>query len=507
MSGSSLNSGRIAKNTIYIYIRTIIVLLVSLYTSRIVLRVLGAEDLGVYNVVGGIVTLMSFFQAAQSRATSRFIAYELGKDSPKERLKHVFSVCMTIHVLIAVATIIAGETIGLYIIERWTDIPIERHTAAMWVYQFALLVFCVHVVRVPYDSIAIAYENMSMFAYMSVLEAALQLALVYCVMLTSLDSLVMYSALMVLAAFVIFLSYYFFVRYKYPMYKYLYTWDKDLSKRVLSFSGWTLLGTGANTVTQQGVNLLMNNFVGLVANAAMGFAGQVNIAVGKFVNGFSTAFTPQIIKLYAQKDNDDLVRLINRASKFSFALCYIIALPLICNMNFILYIWLGENIPQYTCEFCQLILLCTIIDATTGVYNTTITATGKIRAYQVMISLSFLLDLFTCFILLRLGMHPALVFGSRIITRGFLNMVIGLYFLKKQLGFNILLYSKDVLLKVGLSILVTVVPITFIAGNFDGFDRLLLTGFVSVVLTGLCTMYIIMTKSERETIVNKLMKR
>lgn len=506
MDNNISNNRRIAQNTIYLYIRTILVLFVSLYTSRVVLQVLGAEDLGIYNVVGGIVAFMSFLQAAQSKATGRFITYELGKNSTLDRLKYVFSLCMTIHILIALAALILGETIGLYIIEHWTDIPIERHSAAMWVYQFALVMFCLQIVRVPYDSVVVAHENMSMFAYMSILEVSLQLGLVFCIKLSKQDSLIVYSGLMALSTFIVFCSYYIFVKSKYKAYRFSFAWDKTMSKQILSFSGWTLFGTGANTATHQGVNLLMNNFVGLVANAAMGFAGQVNTAVGKFINGFSTAFTPQIVKLYAHNDRENLFSLITRSSKFSFALCYIIALPLIINMDFILQIWLGNNVPQYTCEFCQLILICTIIDATTGVYNTTITATGKIKAYQISISISFLLDLLTCTILLILNLHPALVFGSRIITRGFLNMFIGLFFLEKQVGFDVKAYFKDVVIKITISIILSVIPVSIIAMNTDGLVQLLLTGLTSVLITLICTLYVIMTKHERMAIVSKIIR-
>lgn len=497
---------RIAKNTIYLYIRTIVVLIVSLYTSRVVLQVLGAEDLGIYNVVGGIVALMSFFQVAQTKATSRFITYELGKNSDKNILGKVFSVCMTIHVVIAVVGFILGETVGLWIITNWTDIPIERQTAAMWVYQFALVIFCIQLIRVPYDAIVVAHERMSMFAYMSIMEAILQLAIVLLLTTLSGDSLIYYSVLGALSALVLFLCYYVYVRSKFDSYRFNPIWDKEYSMSVLSFSGWTLIGSGANTATQQGTNLLMNNFVGLIANAALGFAGQVNIAVSKFVNGFSTAFTPQIIKLYAQKDYASLYNLVNRSSKFSFALCYLMALPLIVNMEFILSLWLGDNVPMYTREFCQLILVCTIIDATTGVYNTTITATGKIKYYQIAISLSFLLDLFCCFVMLFYSINPVLVFASRIMTRGIINMFIGLYFINKYISFDVKYYLLNVVSRIFITIIISVVPVMFIAYYNNGWGQMIATSFVSTLLISISVLYIIMTKAERYTIMSKIIR-
>ena len=505
---SSVNDNkRIAKNTIFLYIRTIVVLLVSLYTSRVVLQVLGAEDLGIYNVVGGIVTMMSFFQAAQTKATSRFITYELGKHSSNKILQKVFSVCMTIHIIIAIISLIFGETVGLWIITHWTDIPLERQAAAMWVYQFALIVFCCQIVRVPYDAIVVAHERMSMYAYMSILEAVLLLGMAFLLMVTPGDSLIYYSASVAFIAFIVFLCYYIYVRRLFDAYRYKLLWDKEYSMRILSFSGWTLLVSSANTATQQGTNLLMNNFVGLIANAALGFASQVNIAVSKFVNGFSTAFTPQIIKLYAQKEYESMHILMNRSSKFSFVLCYLMALPLITNMGFILSLWLGNNVPMYTKEFCQLILVCTIFDATTGVYNTTITATGKIKYYQTAISLSFLLDLACCYVLLVCSINPVFVFGSRIMTRGIINMLIGLYFVKSYTHFDILNYSKTVLLNIILTMIISILPVYFIAKVTDGWICLISTSLVSVLLITICSLYIIMTQSERQSVLSKLLRK
>lgn len=505
---SSVNDNkRIAKNTIFLYIRTIVVLLVSLYTSRVVLQVLGAKDLGIYNVAGGIVTMMSFFQAAQTKATSRFITYELGKHSSNKILQKVFSVCMTIHIIIAIISLIFGETVGLWIITHWTDIPLERQAAAMWVYQFALIVFCCQIVRVPYDAIVVAHERMSMYAYMSILEAVLLLGMAFLLMVTPGDSLIYYSASVAFIAFIVFLCYYIYVHRLFDAYRYKLLWDKEYSMRILSFSGWTLLGSSANTATQQGTNLLMNNFVGLIANAALGFASQVNIAVSKFVNGFSTAFTPQIIKLYAQKEYESMHILMNRSSKFSFVLCYLMALPLITNMGFILSLWLGNNVPMYTKEFCQLILVCTIFDATTGVYNTTITATGKIKYYQTAISLSFLLDLACCYVLLVCFINPVFVFGSRIMTRGIINMLIGLYFVKSYTHFDILNYSKTVLLNIILTMIISILPVYFIAKVTDGWICLISTSLVSVLLITICSLYIIMTQSERQSVLSKLLRK
>lgn len=499
------NNVRIAKNAIFLYIRTFFVLLISLYTSRLILQALGEIDLGIYNVVGGIVTLMAFFQQAQTKATSRFITYELGNKDKAGEPEKVFSICLTIHVLIVFLILLLGETIGVYIVNKWIEIPGDRMVAANWIYQFSLFTFCIHLIQVPYHALVIAHEKMSVYAYMSILEVLLKLGVVYALLCYRGDKLILYGGMLVLLASIILFSYILYTKKKYPLYKVNLIWNKDKYIQILSFSGWTLLGSSANTTTQQGVSLLFNKFVGLVANTALGFANQVNAAVGQFVGSFTTAFNPQIIKLYAQGDYSALHLLMMRASKFSFFLAYLIALPLIVNMDFILHIWLG-NVPQYTTEFCQLILICSVIDATTGVFNTAITATGNIKHYQLGISISFFLDLLIALLLLIMGAHPALVFGSRILTRGIINMFIGLYFVNNLVNFDIVNYFKSVLFPVITTILVSLPLVYFISDNYTEWNKIVLSSIVSSLMLMICLAIVLMDDTERNQIIKFIKK-
>ena len=490
----------IAKNTIYLYLRTIAILFVSLYTSRLVLQVLGVIDLGIYNVVGGIVALITFLQSAQTRATTRFLAYDLGENKDDSNQQVVFSRCMTIHVIIAMISLIIAETIGLWIVNCLTNIPEDRMVAANYVYQFSVLTLIANIIRVPYDSAIIAREKMDVYAYMSILEIFLQLTVVFLLSHLSGDKLIIYGLLCFFSSFVMLSSYYLYVNRTYSVYKFRWRWDTKESRQILNFSGWTLLGGGANTLTQQGVSLLLNNYVGLVANTALGFANQVNVAVSKFVNNFATAFNPPLIKLYASNDKEQLFPLINRASKFSFVLCYIMALPLIYNMPFVLGIWLPE-VPQYTVDFCRLILVCSIIDATTGVFNTAITATGNIRGFQIGISISFLLDLLCVFFLLTQRISPSIVFGSRILTRGIANMLIELYFVRKQLSFDVIKYVKNVL---GPCILTAVIPIVFLIcflHTENPLVQFIISTTSCVLIIVLCTWFFIMNKTEKKSLM------
>jgi len=500
MSGSSSNK-RIAKNAILLYIRTIIVLIISLYASRLILKALGAEDLGIYNVVGGIVALMAFLRTSLSKATSRFITYEFGENANTQTLSRIFSSAMTIHIIIAVLALVLGETIGRFVLEHWTDIPVNRQQAAFWIYQCALVIFCLQILTSPYESIVIAQENMSVFAYMSILSAVFKLVIVYILLVSLIDRLILFGMLMVAMDALILFLYYLYDKKKSPFFRFHFVWDNEYSKRLFAFSGWTLLGSSANAATQQGIGLLFNNFVGLIANTSLGFANQVNAAVLQFVNSFQTAFNPQIIKLYAQREDPKLQLLMVRASKFSFILSYVLALPLIANMAFVLKIWLG-NVPQYTVEFCQLILICCVIDSLTGVFNTAITATGNIKGFQIGISFAFALDLMTASILLLCHLHPALVFGSRIITRGLINMGIELYFVKKQLAFDLCLYVKTVVMPIFITMLITIPSIYIVCQYTEGIIRLMVTTSVTIIFLILITYVIFLNKDERVKFLN-----
>lgn len=504
-SVSSKSNKRIAKNTIYLYLRTIVVLIVALYSSRLLLKALGETDLGVYNVVGGIVALMSFFERAQAKATSRFITFDLGSSASSSRLSHTFSVCVTIHLLIALIVLFFGETIGLWIVNNWVSIPDDRFQSALIVYQCAIMTFCMHLMRIPFSSVIIAHEEMSVYAYISIIEVLLQLIAVLYLQYYGGDALILYGFSILLISMVVFILYWLYIRKKHALYKLRLVWDGTYSKKILSFSGWTMVGSTANTATQQGLSLLLNNFVGLVANTALGFATQVNGAVGKFVGSFTTAFNPQIIKLYAQGKWDDLHVMISRASKFSFALAYLMALPLIANMDYVLSIWL-DTVPKYTVGFCQLILVCATIDATTGCFNTAVTATGKIKWYQICISISFVLDLICSFILLLMKFNPVLVFGSRILTRGFLNMFIGLYFIRHNIHFGIFKYLKSIMIPISIIIFVTSFSEAFVVSAFKGIVSLVVSTILGVLMIACCTWFLLCSQHERKVIKGYLLK-
>jgi O-antigen/teichoic acid export membrane protein len=492
----------IAQNTIYLYTRTGVLLAISLLTSRFLLETLGVEELGIYNVVGGIVALMYFLRAAQAKATTRFVTFELGKKSINEDSK-IYPICYTIHIILAIIVLIIGETLGFFILNFWTNIPLERHFAAQLVYHFSLFLFCINILRIPFDAVVISHENMKLYAYISIAEVLIQFTGVLLLKIYTGDRLVAYSVLLLCVSVIIYNVYLIVVQREYKDYKIKWVWNKKESVKVLSFSGWSLLGSTSDTVAQQGVSLLFNNFVNLVANTALGFAYQVRSAVGTFVGSFTMAFDPQIIKLTAENDRPSLQTLIIRASKLSFVLAFLMAFPLLLNVDFILSIWLGE-VPEYTEAFCVVIIISALFDATSCFFNTAVNATGEIKNYQICISISFVIDILCTFLLLYLGIHPAIAFSSRIFARGFINMLIGLLYCHHKVDLKIreyfLLVIKPVFITIILSLFICY-PISYL---LSGWVKLLVTIIISTSVVIFCALAFVLTKQEQSLIIEAI---
>ena len=357
----SENTRRIAKNTVMLYIRMLLIMAVTLYTSRVVLNVLGVEDFGIYNVVGGIVVMFSFLNGAMATSTQRFLSFSLGKND-QEQVARVFSMSMTTHISIALIVLLLAETFGLWIFYRYLNIPPERMGAAQWVYQLSVLTFCISIIRVPYNAGIIAYERMSFYAYISIVEVCLKLGMVILLQYLGSDKLILYALLMALTTGIVTFIYKLYCCKTFSVCRYHYFWDKHLYKELISFSGWSLFGSAANVGVQQGINILLNVFFGVVTNAALGIANQVSSAVSQLVGNFQTAFNPALVKSYASGDYSYFVRLIFQTSRFSYFLLFIIALPLYLCMPFVLKVWL-DIVPEYTVVFCRWMLVFVLIDA------------------------------------------------------------------------------------------------------------------------------------------------
>ena len=446
------NNKRIAKNTIFLYIRMLVLMLVSLYASRVVLATLGVEDYGIYNVVGGIVVLFTFINNAMVTSTQRYLNFELGKnDIPKA--KKVFSISLNIHILIAITVLFLAETIGLWFLNTTIQYPASREFAVQVTYQFSILTTCIKIIRAPYNAAIIANEKMSFYAYLSIFESVLQLSVVFLLKADNIDRLILYSILLCVVAIVVNICYCVYCKKNFSICKYELYKDNTLYRQLLGFSGWSLFGGIANMGASQGLNMILNIFFGVTVNAAMGIATQVNAAVASFVNSFQTAFNPQIVKLYATGDYNYFIKLILSTSKYSYLLLFILALPIYICCPEVLSVWLTE-VPEYAVSFCRLMLIFALLDALQGPLWYSVQATGKIKTYQILMSFMILANLPIAYICLKLGYSP----NSVLVIRCIINLTtlfVRLWYLNRLYKFPVMEFVNGVILRI--------VPITAIA--------------------------------------------
>ena len=404
MDSYSENTKRIAKNTLMLYVRMLFSMLVSLYTSRVVLNTLGVEDYGIYNVVGGVVGMLGFLNASMSGATSRFLTYELGRGD-FIKLKKTFSSALIIHISIALIVFVLAETIGLWFLENKLIIPESRMMAAHIVYQLSIFSAMVGITQVPYNATIIAYEKMTIFAYVEMLNVCLRLLVVYLLLLGDSDKLILYAVLLLVVSLLIMGIYRFYCIFHYKETKFDLIWDKKTLKPMLHFSGWDLYGNVSVTFRQQGVNILMNMFIGPVVNAASAIATSVGGVIMSFVGNVITAFRPQIIKSYSVQDYGEMFRLMNFAVKISLVLFLMLAIPLIYEMDFVLSVWLGI-VPEYAVDFCRILIITYCFTTVTSILNIGIHATGKIFLISLISGTVILLAVPGIYVLLRCGFHP-----------------------------------------------------------------------------------------------------
>ena len=351
MSNQSVNNKRIAKNTLMLYIRMLFTMGVSLFTSRVILQTLGIEDYGIYSVVGGIITMFAFINGGMISATQRFLTFEIGKGNLLQ-LKKVFSTSLQIHTLIAFVIVLLGETVGLWFLYEKLVIPPDRLVAALWVYQCSIIVCVINIMSVPYNADIIAHEKMSAFAYISIIEVILKLAIVYMLYVTPWDKLITYSILLLIVQLIIRCIYARYCSNHFEESHYCHQVDKSLFKEMFAFAGWSFWGNLAGVLYTQGLNMMLNMFFGPIVNAARGIAVQVQAAVQQFIGNFQVALNPQITKNYATGELVQMHILMFRSARFSFFLLYLLTLPILLETNYILTLWL-ETVPADAVVFTR----------------------------------------------------------------------------------------------------------------------------------------------------------
>ena len=490
---------RIAKNTLMLYFRQILIMIVSLYTVRVVLNTLGAEDYGIYNVVAGVVVLFSFVNNAMATSTQRFLNFNLGKEDT-EKTQQTYSSSLLIHIGIALIFLILAETVGLWFVNSKLNIPQGRHSAAMWCYQFSIITTVFNILRVPYNAVIIAYEKMSFFAWVSIVEAVLKLLVVYLLIISPLDKLVAYVILLTLVSIIILFCYKIYCNKKFATAHYKKVTDYSLVKEILGFSGWSLFGATANVANNQGTNIVLNMFTNVTVNAAMGIANQVNNAVYSFVSNFQTAFKPQLVKSYAVGEKEEFNNLIIRSAKFSFYLLWIIVLPLTLNLDFVLQIWL-KNVPAFSIGFVKLILIYSLFESINGPLWLAVQATGKIKKYQIIVSCLIFSNLPLSIIAFSLGANPYWVLLIRIILECFITMFRLLYLNKTQ-KFSVSSYVKNVMIPVLIVMIVSFIITSLLSSCFSGLVFFFISCAISVIVNMLLVCLVGINKNERKMIVN-----
>jgi len=409
------NNKRIAKNTLFLYFRSFLTSIVGLYTSREVLAQLGVSDFGIYNVVGGIIVLFSFIQNAMASATGRYFTFDLGKGD-FEQLKKTFDLSIVIHIFTAFLIFILGETVGLWFLNTQLSIPSERMEAANFVYQFSIFAACIGILQIPYMVAINAHERMKVYAYIGIADSLFYLAIAISLGFAPIDKLKFYSILL----FCLYTARFgFYIMYCHKNFKethFKWFWDKKMFLDRMGFSGWTTLGAVSAIAALQGVNMLLNVFHGVVANAAYGIMTQVNNAVTQLSSNLMAAFNPQVIKSYAKNDMEYLHNLIYRFSRISFLLLSLFIIPIVLNMDFVLNLWLKE-VPNFAVVFCQIRLIDHLLAyVLSGLLAPAIYASGKIKYFTIVDSILVLMNFVLCYIFFRLGFSPVAVPVVYIIT-------------------------------------------------------------------------------------------
>lgn len=459
MTNYSLHNKVIVKNTFMLYFRTLIIMLVSLYMSRVVLNTLGIEDYGIYNVVGGIVIMFSFITTTLSSATQRYISYELAQDD-KERLRQTFSLIMLSFGIVALITFLLVEIVGVWFLNTYINIAENRLIAANWVLQFSIFSFSLNIITAPYVAVIIAHEQMRLYAYLSILDAVLKLLSVFVLQFILFDSLILYAALMLLCTFVVSILYSYFCRNSYYESHYFFYFNSKRVKEVIAYTWWSLFGPIANAIRNQGVNILLNLFYGPAINAARAISYQVNGAINSFSSNFYTAIRPQIIKSYSSGDENRMRKLILSSSKLSFYLLLLIAIPVYFNVENILELWL-DCYPAYCVIFVKLILISSLIEVFNNPLVAGLIATGNIKYHQQVIGGIYILNLPISAILLYIGFGPEITMYTNIILV-VLSLVPRLFLCRKYYGLNILNYVTTVLLRCGFVAFVCTLSALFI---------------------------------------------
>jgi O-antigen/teichoic acid export membrane protein len=501
----SSNTTRIAKNTLMLYFRQMLIMLVSLYTVRMVLETLGVEDYGIYNVVAGVVTMFGFLSISMANATQRYLSFEIGRRD-FEQLKKIFSLSITIYVLIAVMVLLLAETAGLWFVNNKLVISPERKNAAIWVYQFAIVSFLFTILTAPYMAAIIAYEDMNIYAYVSIMEAVLKLGIVFILQTILWDKLKLYGILLCIVTIINTAIYRMICRIKYQVCRFRFYWDTELFKDFASYTGWNLVVLLADMFKKQGVSILLNQLFNPVVVAARSIAFSVNGAVSSFFSQFNTALRPSIIKSYAAGEHEKMLFLVFLGTKGNFFLMYLFTLPIVIEMNIVLTLWL-KNPPEYAVIFTQLMLIDVLVDSMNFPICTAAGATGKIKIFYLVSSIICVLNFPLSWVMLRLGVPVYSIFIIAICLTS-ITLIARLTVLRRLISLSIFRFFREVLAPIFLvAVLSAVLPVIISWMVPESFTRLCLVTAISTISLSCCMYFIGFNTTERQKIKTLVLNR
>ena len=500
----SENSRRIARNTALLYVRMTVMLIVGLYTSRVILNALGQDDFGVYGAVGGVVALFGILTGSVAGAISRFMSFELGKKDG--RMDVVFSTTFFIQIVMALGVLLLAEGLGVWFLNAKMVIPEGRMGAANLVLQCSIFMFVLNMLAVPYNAAIIAHEKMEAFAYISIAEALLALGAAIATRYAGVDKLKLYALLMLAVALIVRFLYAFYAKKNFEECRFRAgKVSKPLIKEMGSYTGWTMLGSASNVINTQGINVLMNLFFGVRVNAARDVAVKLEGNVSRFIFNITTAVNPQINKSYAAGNFAYLHQLVSKGARYSYFLFYFFAMPLILEAPALLQLWLGQ-VPAYSVEFVRISLLSSLIVAVGNPFSAAIFASGKVKAYEIVISATCVLAFPLAWAAYKLGYPPQLAYWI-IVGTSVLGLVERLLFTQKLVGLKLSFLCRDLLPKLLLGTIVSLpVPLLLHYLLEPSAARAVWVVLAAFATTALSVYLLGATPGERE-VVNGALKR
>ncbi len=492
---SKEDNKRIAKNTLFLYVRMLLTIAVNLYAVRVIWQVLGVDNYGIYNLVGGIVTMFSFLNNAMVASSQRFISFELGRKND-DRLNNVFCISVTVHFLLAIGIILLAETIGLWLLNERLNIPEDRMYAANWVFQCSVFAFAVNVISVPYNACIVAHEHMKAYGYLGILEVVLKLLIVFLLLLIPFDKLITYAFLILGVTVLMRFIYGYYCRRYFPECRYHFVTDHHLMRDMFSFAGWSFVGNLGFSVRDQGLNIVLNLFFNIAVNAARGIANQIGGVINGFSQSFQMALNPQITKRYAAGEIDSMLNLLFSGCKFSAILMMIVVIPLFFASEQVLLLWL-DDIAPYTVGFMQLVLIMLLFDSMVSPITTALQATGRIKWFQITVSIIMVSNIPIAWLWIKFDSNPYIILYVSIITT-IVALIARLILLKREIRLSLRAFFSKVLARITLVGIFSGVIVWWIYSLMTKtFAHLVLFAILSVLSIALISFAIGLNSNER----------